>query len=215
MPGTCSLHPDRPIVGVCTLCGRAACEECLVDLANQSYCKTCLAARVKGPARPLSGFWRLVLSVVPGLGHLYMGLLNRGFQILAAAILGTIITGILFGPFWLLWAGFAVCYSIFDAREAHLRILQGAEVPDRFLFDLRIRFNQKWIAYGLIGLGLLALYNTFVSDILATFMHYGPYYYALVSASRSILFGGACLGVGIWMLRRPAPPAGRREEHDQ
>jgi len=227
MPGTCSIHPDRPIAGVCTLCGRTACAECLVDLAGQTCCKTCLAARVRAPLRRISGFWRFVLSVIPGVGHLYMGLLNRGFQIMAAAVAGGLIFGVLFGPFTLLWIGGVVCYSIFDAREAHLRILQGGEVPDKLLFDLNFHFNQKWIAYGLIVVGLIALYNTLMNDILSTFMRYGPYYYALVHASRSILFGAACLGVGAWMLRRPTPPptppdrlpvdrpAGRPEENDQ
>lgn len=205
MPGTCTIHPDRPIYGVCASCGRSACEECLVQLAGQMYCKTCLEAKIKRPARKIHTLLRLVLSLAPGVGHLYMGLLNRGFQLLIATFVGGFFLTFFHEALAAFWTATLVAFSVFDAREAHLRFEQGAEVPDKVLVDVSgVQFNQKWIAYGLIGIGSLALFQTFMNHVLVMIIP------QIVNAFRSSLLGLACIGAGLWLLRQvpkqPAPP---------
>lgn len=35
----CNQHPERESTGTCVYCGKAFCEECLVDVNGRNYCK--------------------------------------------------------------------------------------------------------------------------------------------------------------------------------
>jgi len=46
----CRDHPTEDAVAVCKICGRGVCTNCLITIANNSYCKGCVeAGRVKAP----------------------------------------------------------------------------------------------------------------------------------------------------------------------
>ncbi len=38
----CENHPDREAVANCAVCGKAICEECLIKIAGNTYCKDCI-----------------------------------------------------------------------------------------------------------------------------------------------------------------------------
>lgn len=199
MSMNCAYHVDRQVQGVCSTCGRPICEECLVALSGQVHCKHCLTARMRKPSREVNGFVRFVLSVAPGLAHLYMGLFQRGFQFMVGGTGLAIVVGMLFPPLLGLYIPALIFFSIFDAREAHLRMEQGLEVEDKGFVDLRnmrIDLNQRYIAYGLIGIGALALWRTLVWDIIQFFS------YRLAQAANGLFVGAVAVAAGIWMLRR-------------
>jgi hypothetical protein len=104
------------------------------------------------PARSESDrFHTLLLSMIPGLGHFHLGLMNRGVAFLIAFFgLGTmivflsIVTGqsgflVFFGILPIVWI-----YSMFDAVQLLNRKQRGEAVPDRtFLEDFAYERGDK------------------------------------------------------------------------
>jgi hypothetical protein len=203
----CAYHPDRMVQGVCSTCGRPICDTCVVDLNGQVYCKPCLETKVRKPTREINGFARFVLSTVPGLGHLYMGLIQRGLHFLVGTILGGIVLGNLYDPFLGFFIPAMIFFSIFDAREAHLRMAQGLEVEDKGLIDpktLKMQWDQKYIGYILIGIGALVMFNSVVRDLLRAILP-SQYYWAISQAIRGAVTGALAIGAGFWLLLRRHP----------
>lgn len=40
----CYNHPGTQAVGTCTVCGKAICQECAVDVSNRLMCQQCLSS---------------------------------------------------------------------------------------------------------------------------------------------------------------------------
>ncbi len=206
MKMNCAYHGDREVHGICSNCGRPICDSCLIELNGQVFCKPCLEVKVQKPVREIKGGTRFILSIVPGLGHLYMGLFNRGLQLLAAAILGTVLLDMLTrGGLGGLAFMALVFLSIFDAREAHIRMQQGLEVEDKGFVDLRtwrLTWNPKYIGYALVGIGVIAMYNTIIYDLLRVFFRNYGLYDQVIRSINGVVLGGLAVGAGVWLLRR-------------
>lgn len=43
---SCQKHPDREAAGMCVTCGKPFCQECLVELNNKYFCKSCLSEKL-------------------------------------------------------------------------------------------------------------------------------------------------------------------------
>ena len=78
----CHYHPEAEAVQECRLCTHPLCPACSVQVKGVLYCPDCLEARVEAPPRiaapPPVPDYRSVrsagwLSVLPGLGLLYLG----------------------------------------------------------------------------------------------------------------------------------------------
>lgn len=199
----CAYHFDREVRGICSTCGRPICEDCLVDLNGQPYCKVCLTTRVQRPVREVNGFLRFVLSVAPGLGHLYMGLFNRGMQFFVGTILGSILLGMVVPGLLGLYIPAAIFFSIFDAREVHLRIAQGLEVEDKGFIDMKavpMQWNQKHIGYGFVIVGGLALWRVLLNDLLKVIFREN--WYQVREAFNGVTLGVVAILIGIWLLKK-------------
>lgn len=203
MAATCQEHNDRMVEGTCTTCGRYACDLCLVDINGVSYCKRCLGARVQRPARHVSGFMRLALSLAPGVGHMYLGLMNRGLQLMVLSVVGSMLVFAVHAVLFAFFITGVVFYSIFDAREAHLRMRAGENVPDVLLVNWGIFTTQRWVAYALVGLGVLGIYRALMHELLgwASVLQI-PQFWRLVRAFEGSLMGALAILAGLWMLRR-------------
>ncbi|HVO39111.1 MAG TPA: hypothetical protein VMV03_08795 [Spirochaetia bacterium] len=126
---TCSNHRTIESVTTCAACGKPFCAECVVELEGRSWCRSCLSRMVKGSgALPGRSGWRklvaALLSLIPGAGHMFLGLIGKGFALMSLLIVSIFLI-ILYsdatGMYWitaylvptlcLLW----VCYAVFDA----------------------------------------------------------------------------------------------------
>ena len=38
----CNNHPDREAVANCSICGKAVCQDCCMEIAGNIYCKDCV-----------------------------------------------------------------------------------------------------------------------------------------------------------------------------
>jgi len=99
----------------------------------------------------------LLFSFVPGAGHMYLGLMQKGTSIMGLFF---------FSIFLISWVlldllGFALpviwCYSFFDA----LHSLEDDAMPEELSFDglAWFRHHPQWIGWGLIILGVLNTQN--------------------------------------------------------
>lgn len=163
----CANHPEIEAQKLCSTCHAPVCDECSVSLKGLNYCKACLENRV-GASQHLvqnvrSAFLTFLLSLIPGVGYMYLGLMNRGLQTMII-FFGTIFLAEMtnIDPLVPLVLPVLIFYSVFDTLQL-LRKMQHQPVEDRPLIDLGGRSNwQNYLGYGLVGLGLLALVNNFV-----------------------------------------------------
>lgn len=201
----CAYHAARPVQAICSKCGRPICDQCVLEVGGQVYCKPCMETGVKGPApRMTNGNARFWLSIFPGLGHLYMGLFQRGMQLLVAFIVGCFILGSLLEGLVVFFVAAMIFFSIFDAREAYIRMAQGLEVEDKGFVDLqnvKLSWDSRWIGYILIGLGVFALFNVLLDDILRLVLD-SSVYHQVVQAIRGSIVGVLAIGGGLYLLRR-------------
>lgn len=167
----CVHHPEVEAEALCAICNTAVCQECCVNLKDREYCRPCLEEKVEKLNYDLNKnvnmFWAFVLSLIPGVGYMYLGLMNRGLQamiiffgsiFLAAmthldALLSFVLPVVLF-------------YSIFDTLQLARQLREGLHVTDKPLFNLGQNYNwQSYLGYALVGLGVLALLNNLLPYI--------------------------------------------------
>lgn len=95
------------------------------------------------------------LSIVPGVGHLYLGLQKRGLQLMIAFFLSIYILDVLRLSIFLFLIPILWFYSFFDALQ-HIS-KQGQEpLKDVPIVDWLVN-HQKWVGMVLLALGLYYL----------------------------------------------------------
>ncbi|GBF31970.1 membrane protein [Desulfocucumis palustris] len=189
----CANHSDLEAVDICSSCRQPVCEQCIVSLAGKSYCKTCLEKRMeKIPEvqENKSGFIALLMSMIPGGGYLYLGLMKRGLQTMLL-FFGTIFisAAIQMEELTALILPIIYFYTVFDTQQYVKNINRGYPIEDRELFDWGSWENKRSIiGIALIIIGAMALFNNFA--------HYLIPYRLIKNALPPILI----IGVGMYIL---------------
>ena len=125
----CTNHPEVEAVDVCAECGKTLCGACVMRVGNSAWCGDCLERVVqRSRERPRGWTWRktvaVCLSLIPGAGHMFLGLLGKGFAlmgVLFASVFLVILYGDSTGMYWLIAylvptvSVLFLCYAIFDA----------------------------------------------------------------------------------------------------
>ncbi|QQE78976.1 hypothetical protein [Alicyclobacillus sp. SO9] len=173
-----------------------------------------------------SRFLTFVLSFVPGLGHLYLGLNRRGLQFMIAAfacvILSTMIPLIFPSVLAIVWF-----YSLFDALQKALVINIYAErngneggvvdnpydsqgvnfshldhpiVPAEFMQGRR-GTGPVWIGGLSILIGVLVLIRQVFPHIWSVLIR---------AHGGTIVLAAILIGFGIWLIRTQMKPTGRK-----
>ena len=58
----CCSHQDREGVGVCVVCGRTLCAECITEVSGRCCCKARCEASIKTPEQQQSDFLQHILD---------------------------------------------------------------------------------------------------------------------------------------------------------
>ncbi|MFD0680674.1 MULTISPECIES: hypothetical protein [unclassified Paenibacillus] len=101
------------------------------------------------------------LSIVPGAGHMYLGLQKRGLQLMAAFLFCIYIMDVLRLSFFLFLIPILWFYSFFDALQQISRQDREEELKDTPFVDWLVN-HQKWVGIVLLGLGLYYLMDEVV-----------------------------------------------------
>ncbi|HYW84418.1 MAG TPA: hypothetical protein VFB30_14250 [Spirochaetia bacterium] len=141
---TCINHPKMEAAADCAECGRPFCAACIVELDQRSWCRDCLSrivSRTGAGARVHPGWRKLaaaLLSIVPGAGHMFLGLIGKGFALMGLLI-SSIFLVILYsdatGMYWMtayLIPALCVlflCYAVFDSMAISDARRSGRELP--------------------------------------------------------------------------------------
>lgn len=186
----CYYHPDRESHHVCTECGRELCEVCMHVYSDKIICKHCeeeIRSDINyGFGKHMARF----LSLIPGAGHMYLGLMEKGLLLLLATI-GCIamidITGSELFGFGIVIIWF---YSMFDAYHLRRRVRNGETILQN-----KININKMYIAYGFITVGGVILVNVIMDDYVRRLLTYME-----VQRIRSILMPLLLIAVGVVMV---------------
>ncbi len=114
----------------------------------------------------IKGFPMLLLSLIPGAAHMYMGLMKRGVQILLCfAVCVGIMSSTNLGhslEFVLLPLAFIIfVYSFFDGYSCRRQIRSGVQLPDEGIieevkgFAEGKKINKYWLGIVLAVLGVM------------------------------------------------------------
>lgn len=165
----CSFHPAVESQEICSVCGKALCNECAHKIKNKAYCQNCLvdgaewAATMKNLRLPADAPKRAAwLSLIPGMGAVYNNEYMKGITYFAVwaglSVMGNKVNGIF---------GFAavvfIVFTMFDSyrtaeANARKRLEAGyspAELPWK---------DKSSIGWGvfLIVLGILFLLQNII-----------------------------------------------------
>lgn len=197
----CSYHQEMDALDICPSCSRPICEQCAVSLSGKNYCKNCLEKRMGIPDSPSgakSRFWAFVLSLIPGAGYFYLGLMKRGLQTMVI-FFGTIFISAIahMEALTAFVAPVLLFYSVFDTQQLLSRINRGEEVEDRDLLNWGgWQARRSLIGAGLIILGLFALLDNLL-----------PYFFN-PHLMRDFFPPLVIIGTGVYILYRNIPGKG-------
>lgn len=170
----CVNHLETDAKLRCIQCGSPICEECITEVNGEILCSECnekniikatqdkIAVTNTGAVKKsFSGFWAFILSLFPGAGHMYLGLMNRGLQIMASFLTIFVLMNFLYSSGYLMPLVVLVWfYSFFDCYHIKKSIRRGEEVEDTLIYDMDIsKFNLYHVGIGLVAVGGLILIN--------------------------------------------------------
>jgi hypothetical protein len=177
----CANHPRVEGVGECVVCGRHFCGPCSVQLDHRTWCRDCLSRLVakKGSGTRTHPGWRKLaaacLSVVPGAGHMFLGLIGRGFVLMGLLIV-TLFLIILYsdstGMYWITaflvptLSVLFVSYAVFDSMavaDAQRSGREPARSEDQEMKTVweRVLLNARTLGWVVLLAGVVGVLHLF------------------------------------------------------
>lgn len=177
----CANHPRVEASAQCASCGRAICSACAVELDHRQWCRDCLSRMVAhsgAGARVHPGWRKLVaalLSLVPGAGHMFLGLVGKGFVLMGLLIV-TLFLVILYsdstGMYWVTaylvptLSVLFVSYAVFDAMalaDAQRSGREAAQTEDDTMKSMweRVLLNPRTLGWVVLLSGVVGLLHLF------------------------------------------------------
>ncbi len=95
----------------------------------------------------------LALSTIPGAGHMYLGLQNKGLTLMAIFLFTIFFMGWLSSSLFLFVLPLIWFYSFFDA----LHIVNGTKTDEEDFLAFFPKIKAEWVGWGLIFIGVLII----------------------------------------------------------
>lgn len=154
----CYYHNDKEATMFCSYCGKPLCSKCVKEYNGKVACTDCFENRnLNIEQKQYNSFLAFVFSLVPGAGHMYLGFMKRGIQIMIL-FFGIIFITDLARPLDMLNILLVVIwfYSFFDCYHLKKKIDRGEYVEDEEIVK-SFNFNKYYIGIILLVLGGIAL----------------------------------------------------------
>ena len=177
----CANHPRVDSVAQCAECGKPICSACRVELDHRGWCRDCLTRIVasRGAGARVHPGWRklaaALLSLVPGAGHMFLGLIGKGF-ILMGLLVVTVFLVILYsdstGMYWITaylvptLSVLFLSYAVFDAMaiaDAQRSGREAAQAEDETMKSVweGILLNPRTLGWVVLLAGLVGILHLF------------------------------------------------------
>ena len=212
----CAKHENTESVAACVHCGKPLCGECAIRMDGKLWCRECLEVA----ARTLYGrgrWWtsRLIaglLSMIPGAGHMYLGLIGKGFALMGLLFLSVFLI-ILYsdstGMYWItayliptlcfLFLSYAVFDSmaIAESMKSGKNPVKGADPAMEAIWE-RVLMNRRTGGFALIIAGVVGLLNIFAEPL----NNFVKTYFAIDFPITGLVIPVILLIAGILLLRK-------------
>lgn len=220
----CSVHNDKEASFRCFECGAVICKECAVDIDGKIFCKNCLQKNISKDNKGInidkpimknkydkntSSFWTFVFSLIPGAGQMYLGLMNRGLQLMVLFIIPIFLANMLYsiGGVLFLFNVIIWFYSFFDCLQTRKSINEGETVDDTLIWDIKIKnldsLNYKHVGIGFIVIGGLSILNNGFHRISNYILEYSSRdVYQIFRFIRESLFPVLLIMIGVFLLKK-------------
>jgi TM2 domain-containing membrane protein YozV len=176
----CANHPKADAVARCARCGKDLCAPCVVEISGRSMCAACLEELVVQSEGRGSRVWehpsRLVaglLSIIPGAGHMYLGLLGKGFALmglLVASVFLVVLYSDATGMYWMTAylvptiSLLLLSYAVFDSLAIATALRAGRKPegdPTMELIAERVLLNRRTAGYTILIAGIVGVLDLF------------------------------------------------------
>lgn len=147
-----------------------------------------------------SRLFATVLSILPGAGHMYLGLQRRGLQLMAGFLLSIYLLDTLELSLFLFLVPILWCYAFFDSLQMQSRYALEGFVPDVPIVS-GLLYQRKWLGLALIAMGLYYVGDRLLVDAfnvlgLRYWAHELRYYFKTIVTALLLLGAGAKLLLG-------------------
>jgi TM2 domain-containing membrane protein YozV len=153
------------------------------------------------------------LSLVPGAGHMYLGYLHQGVQLMTIFFFTIFFMGWLNMSLFLFILPVVWFYSLFDAFHRAEEAEEKGEIKGVEGFSLLnwLETHPRWVGWGLIAVGCLVFLERLVSPLVMKFVPYGLVYEIRGFLQTGIvalvlIAGGIKLLMGTRVLRKGEKP---------
>jgi hypothetical protein len=177
----CSNHAKTDAVAACAECGRSFCAACIVELDQRWWCRDCLSRIVStaGAGARVHPGWRklaaALLSIVPGAGHMFLGLIGKGFALMGllfVSIFLIILYSDATGMYWMTaylipaLCMLFLCYALFDAMaiaDARRSGREPAAADDETMKAVweKVLLNRRTGGWVLLTAGVVGILHMF------------------------------------------------------
>lgn len=147
----------------------------------------------------------IFFSILPGAGHMYLGLIRQGIQLMLLFFFTWFIGESYEFHIFYVFLPIIWCYSIFDVRQKSLdeNSLVDGDLPifsNKQILSNLAKGNslERYIAYALILMGLFSLIDNMILPLLETYFHQ----YEFIRYFRSFITSGILIAIGILLIRR-------------
>lgn len=109
----------------------------------------------------------LLLSLLPGVGHLYLGMQQRGLQLMGCFLISIFVMDQLRLTLFLFLLPLLWCYAFFDVLH-QLKKWERNELTDEPFIAVFIPY-QRWIGLGLLVIGIYYLFDRIAREWLSSY----------------------------------------------
>ena len=155
-----------------------------------------------------NGFLTFIFACIPGAGQMYYGYMQRGLSLITMFI-GCFIVGAIINPLAAL-AIIVWMYSFFDTYDLIRHMAAGEPKEDSLLvlgnyeeIKKLLPQHNKLIGWGLVGIGVWALYDTFISTWLYTLLCNlvgNGYAYDIITGIPNVVIAALLIFAGLKLL---------------
>lgn len=119
--------------------------------------------------RKYNKFYTALLSIVPGAGHMYLGLMKKGLQFMFIFFSVIIITDLIYSARSLTILNIVIWfYAFFDAYHTRKKLESGKVVEEDLFKELRLSsVRPKYIGMGLIVIGGIVFIQQVIIELLS------------------------------------------------